>query len=70
MITNKHTRRLEIAARRLLKAYSTTNTCLDCRLDAEEAFVAAERKYLSSPAAGAMLHHRAKAYLAAIKARS
>jgi hypothetical protein len=63
MKTTTTARRLEIASRKLIKAYASTNTSLSYRIDAEENFLAAERKHTSKPASG-MLHHRAKAYLA------
>lgn len=62
MNTATTARRLEIASRKLIDAYASTNTSLSHRIDAEENFLAAERKHTSKPASG-MLHHRAKAYL-------
>jgi hypothetical protein len=66
-MTTATARRLVTASRKLLKAYDSTNTCLQYRIDAEENFLAAERKHTAKPTTG-LLHHRAKAYLAASNA--
>ena len=64
-MTTATARRLVTASRKLLKAYESTNTCLQYRIDAEETFLAAERKHPASARKVGLLHHRAKAYLAA-----
>ena len=38
-------RRLEVASRKLVREYQSTNTALQYRIDAEENFLAAERKH-------------------------
>jgi hypothetical protein len=63
-MTTATARRLVTASRKLLKAYDSTNTCLQYRIDAEENFLAAERKHIGKPVSG-MLHHRAEAYVLA-----
>lgn len=67
-MTTAIARRLVTASRKLLKAYDSTNTSLQYRIDAEENFLAAERKHTAKPTITGLLHHRAKAYLTAANA--
>ena len=63
-MTTTTARKLVTASRKLLKAYDSTNTCLQYRIDAEENFLEAERKHIGKPVSG-LLHHRAEAYIIA-----
>jgi RNA:NAD 2'-phosphotransferase (TPT1/KptA family) len=63
-MTTTTARKLVSASRKLLKAYDSTNTCLQYRIDAEENFLEAERKHIGKPVSG-LLHHRAEAYIIA-----
>lgn len=63
-MTTSTARKLVSASRKLLKAYDSTNTSLQYRIDAEENFLEAERKHIGKPVSG-LLHHRAEAYIIA-----